>query len=58
MLDWTAEARESLDIDVELPALNGSSRARAALAGGRSIEEVYRQLTAEAERTFSHGAGA
>jgi len=55
-LEWTAEVRRELGIEVELPDLNGSSRARAALAGGRSIEEVYRQFTADCESSFSQGA--
>ncbi len=53
-LEWTAEVRGELGIEVELPERNGSSRAREALGEGRSIADVFREFTDEAERTFSH----
>ncbi len=54
-LEWTAEVRRDLGIEVELPERNGSRRAREALAAGRSIADVYRDFTDQAERSFSHG---
>lgn len=55
-LEWTSEARGELGLAVELPARNGSSRARDALVAGSTIADVYREFTAEAERTFAPGA--
>lgn len=52
-LEWTTEAREGLGIEVNLPPRNGSRRARERLEAGRSIAEVYREFTDEAERSFS-----
>jgi len=53
-LEWTAEVRQELGIEVDLPERNGSSRAREALKAGGTIADVYRDFTAEAERSFSH----
>lgn len=53
-LEWTAEVRRELGIEVDLPERNGSSRAREALEAGGTIVDVYRDFTAEAERSFSH----
>jgi glutamate---cysteine ligase / carboxylate-amine ligase len=47
-LEWTAPARAALGIEVTLPPENGAQRQRALLAGGASIEDVFRseiQLT-------------
>jgi glutamate---cysteine ligase / carboxylate-amine ligase len=52
LLEWTAPARETLGIDVELPARTGAERAREALAGGASLEQVYRDAVAETRRTY------
>ncbi len=52
-LEWTAEVRRELAIEVDLPERNGSSRAREALEAGGTIADVYRDFTAEAERSFS-----
>ncbi len=52
-LEWTAEVRGELAIEVDLPERNGSSRAREALEAGGTIADVYRDFTAEAERSFS-----
>ncbi len=52
-LEWTAEVRRELGIEVNLPERNGSSRARDALEAGGTIADVYRDFTAEAERSFS-----
>lgn len=53
VLEWTGEVRGELGIEVDLPARNGSSRARDALDGGSSIAEVYRDFTAETERSYA-----
>jgi glutamate---cysteine ligase / carboxylate-amine ligase len=52
LAEWTAPARESLGLDVALPELNGAQRARRALEGGASIEEIYRVTVAETRRTY------
>lgn len=57
-LEWTTEAREGLGIEVDLPARNGSYRARELFQAGASIAEVYREFTEETERSFSHADGA
>jgi carboxylate-amine ligase len=53
---WTEPARTQLGIDVQLPERNGAQRAREALAGGASIEQIYRDAVAETKRTYA-GAG-
>jgi glutamate---cysteine ligase / carboxylate-amine ligase len=50
LLEWTSPARSALGIDISLPSENGSQRQRRALAGGASLEEVFR---AEVELTRS-----
>jgi len=55
LLEWTAPAREALALDVELPEANGTQRARAALAGGASIDSAYRAAVAETGRTYAPG---
>jgi glutamate---cysteine ligase / carboxylate-amine ligase len=52
LLEWTAPARRILGVDAELPEANGAQRARSALAGGASIEDVYREAVAETRRTY------
>ena len=52
LVEWTAPARESLGLEVALPELNGARRARRALDGGATIEEVYRVAVAETKRTY------
>jgi glutamate---cysteine ligase / carboxylate-amine ligase len=52
LLEWTAPAREELEIDVELPAGTGAERAREALTAGASLEQVYRDTVAETRRTY------
>jgi carboxylate-amine ligase len=54
LLAWTAPARADLGIEVELPARNGSERARDALADGASLEDVYRAAVAETAVTYGH----
>ena len=53
LVDWTAPAREELGVDVSLPDRNGSQRARAALAAGASIVEIYREAIEETRRTYA-----
>jgi glutamate---cysteine ligase / carboxylate-amine ligase len=52
LIEWTAPARDALGLDVALPERNGTQRARAALAEGRSIEEIYRESIAETKQTY------
>jgi carboxylate-amine ligase len=52
LLEWTAPARQSLGLEFALPELNGAQRARRALQGGASIEEIYREGVAETRRTY------
>lgn len=56
MLERTAEARDGLGIEVDLPELNGARRARELIRAGNSIAEVYRRFTLEAERSFGAAA--
>jgi carboxylate-amine ligase len=57
VLEWTKPARESLGIEVELPAENGAQRSRRALAEGSTLEEIYRQAVDETQSTYvSEGA--
>jgi carboxylate-amine ligase len=53
LLEWTGPAREELGIEVRLPERNGAQRAREALAGGASIEEIYRDAVEETRRTYT-----
>ncbi len=56
VLAWTEPARSQLGIEVELPERNGAERAREALAGGASIEDIYRDAVAETQRTYAGAA--
>ncbi len=56
LLEWTAPARETLGLDAEPSGPNGAQRARAALAAGRSVAEVYRDSIAETARTYAPDA--
>jgi glutamate---cysteine ligase / carboxylate-amine ligase len=53
ILSWSEPARTRLGIEVALPERNGAERAREALAGGASIEEIYRDAVAETHRTYA-----
>jgi carboxylate-amine ligase len=55
MLEWTAEARGGLGIDVDLPELNGARRIRALVESQGSIAEAYREFTLETGRSFGGG---
>jgi glutamate---cysteine ligase / carboxylate-amine ligase len=52
LVEWTTPARDELGLDVSLPERNGAQRARDALEGGASIEEIYRETVAETRRTY------
>ena len=56
LLEWTAPAREGLGLQAEPLGPNGSTRARAAHAAGRSIAEIYRDRVEETARTYAPGA--
>ncbi len=53
LLEWTAPARERLDVDAALPEANGAQRDRQSLRDGRSIKEVYKDAVAETKRTYA-----
>ena len=53
LVEWTAPAREGLGFDVALPERNGAQRARAALAEGASIADIYRRSIEETRRTYA-----
>ena len=53
LIEWTAPAREALGLEVAIPEANGAQRARAALAEGASIEEIYRGAVEETRRTYA-----
>lgn len=53
ILAWTAPARAQLGIELDPPERNGAQRARAALAEGIPIEEIYRAAVAETRRTYA-----
>lgn len=53
LLEWTAPARESLRIGVELPEKNGAQRAREKFEAGMSIEEIYAESAKETRSTFT-----
>jgi carboxylate-amine ligase len=52
VLEWTEPARAALDLEVELPELNGAQRARRAYEAGETIEAIYRDAVAETRRTY------
>ncbi len=53
LMAWTAPARGALGMDVTLPPESGAQRQRRALAGGASIEEVYRAEVDATQRTYA-----
>jgi glutamate---cysteine ligase / carboxylate-amine ligase len=53
LLEWTAPARSALGIEPRLPERNGAQRARGALEGGVSIEDIYRDAVHETQRTYT-----
>jgi glutamate---cysteine ligase / carboxylate-amine ligase len=56
LLERTAEARDSLGIQVELPGRNGAQRARDLLGEGLDIEAVYREFARSTAATFGRPA--
>jgi carboxylate-amine ligase len=56
LLEWTAPARSELGIEADLPDRNGAQRARDALEGEVSIEDVYRGCVEETRRTYAPGS--
>jgi carboxylate-amine ligase len=52
LLEWTAPAREALDLDAAVPEPNGAQRARRAFEAGTPIEGIYREAVAETRRTY------
>jgi len=56
MLLWTAEARDGLGIEVDLPEKNGARRARELIRSGATIAEAYRRFTQEAQESFGDAA--
>ncbi len=56
LVEWTAPARSELELEVELPALNGAQRACEAFEGGASLEEIYRAAFEETRRSYVPGA--
>ncbi|MFN8159720.1 MAG: YbdK family carboxylate-amine ligase [Solirubrobacterales bacterium] len=56
LIAWTEPARSQLGIEVDLPARNGAQRARAALEGGETIEQVYRATLADTAATYAAGS--
>jgi carboxylate-amine ligase len=53
VLEWTAPARATLGIDLDLPDLNGTQRARRALADDTSLEQVFAGIVEETRRTYA-----
>jgi glutamate---cysteine ligase / carboxylate-amine ligase len=53
LVEWTAPARQTLGLDVELPERNGAQRAYARFAEGAPIEEIYRRSVEETRRTYA-----
>jgi glutamate---cysteine ligase / carboxylate-amine ligase len=53
LVEWTAPARQTLGLDLDLPERNGAQRAYARLAEGAPIEEIYRRSVEETRRTYA-----
>ena len=53
LLAWTEPARSALGIAAAPSGPNGAQRARAALASGRTIEEIYADVVADTQRTYA-----
>jgi glutamate---cysteine ligase / carboxylate-amine ligase len=53
LVEWTAPARQTLGLDVEVPDRNGAQRAYASFAEGAPIEEIYRRSVEETRRTYA-----
>ncbi|MSO42244.1 MAG: YbdK family carboxylate-amine ligase [Solirubrobacterales bacterium] len=55
LIEWSAPARKQLALEPSIPEANGAQRALAAVAGGASIEDVFREGVAETRRTYAPG---
>jgi carboxylate-amine ligase len=53
LVEWTAPARQTLGLDLDLPERNGAQRAYARLAEGAPIEEIYRRSVEETRKTYA-----
>jgi carboxylate-amine ligase len=53
VVEWTAPAREALDLDASVPSPNGAQRARRALDRGTSLEQIYREAVEETKSTYA-----
>jgi len=53
LLAWTEPARSALGIAAAPTGPNGAQRARAALASGRTIEQIYADAVADTQRTYA-----
>ena len=53
LVEWTAPARQTLGLEIDLPDRNGAQRAYAELADGAPIEEIYRGAVEETRRTYA-----
>ncbi len=52
-VEWARPAAEEMGIAIDLPKMNGAQRARQALEGGASLEEILRSSVAMTAETFS-----
>ena len=52
LVEWTAPARDALDLPVAVPERNGAQRARDALEEAGSIVDVYRAQVAETGASY------
>jgi hypothetical protein len=53
LVAWTAPARQTLGLEVDLPEQNGAQRAYARFAEGAPIEEIYRRSVEETRKTYA-----
>jgi glutamate---cysteine ligase / carboxylate-amine ligase len=53
LVEWTAPARQTLGLDLDLPERNGAQRAYGRLAEGAPIEEIYRRSVEETRKTYA-----
>jgi len=53
LMEWASPAAQQLGIELQAPGSNGTQRAREAVAGGASIEDVYRRSVEESRRTYA-----
>jgi carboxylate-amine ligase len=53
LLEWTADARQALGIEVRLPERNGAQRQRQRLAEGQTLSESFAAAVAETRETYA-----